>query len=1015
MSDEIGKISLVADTSSIERAANELDKFSASSNKAATAADSLNDSNAKTAAKVKDVNASFAAGSAIREQVRRSYEGTTKELQGLQRELVAIRARVDPVGAAFDNLAQMSDKLREGLRQGLIDPSDYAASVKGIDKLTDSLEQSVYESSAAGKAAKEAAQADKLATVAKESFISRLREQAETQGKTNSEILAYKAAQLGATQEAAPFIASLKQQEDAWKKGTISAGQYRQAMRQLPMQITDVVTSLASGMPIYMVAIQQGGQIKDSFGGIGNAARAMGSLITPLTAGIAALAVTFGGAAIAGYKYFDMIEDINRSLILTGNQSRQTASDVLASANRIAEGTGTSISSTVAVMNSLIATGKYSKQQIETVATTMQKASASHLENADTIKAAFEKIAKDPVKGLQDLTEQYNFVTLAEIKHIGKLVEQKDKTKAAQEAMDLFAQTMQTRSDQAYESLSPLTKVWDEIKKHASDAFTGIGNDIAILVINTVREFGTIYFTVAEMFQKLNKTIAESIISTSELVPERFRPDFLNNVISYNKEIAKGNQSELDYLAKQKKALEERLALMMGKGKTLGNAPIISPTEKEQVREFGSKPVRDKPVRVDAGESLLNTYDQQTIALQSQLRVLQQHTSINDTISQQRKSLWETEAKIQVLEAAAGHRKLKADEQSLLANKASVLAKAEEVAKLGDQIAAQQKLNQLQDVSQKYVIQQSEKRQALINSAGKSNRLAQRENELAQLRLGWVNQGGKLTDENYKNEESALKKRYATEDELRADWLSGAKRGWSEYLDSATDVYSSIANISQAAFANLSDSLTELATTGKMNARSFFTDMLKMITKMIIQLSMAQAIMAAMNWISPSKGGGNNPGAVPMGLKSLSSHAVGGYTGDGDKYEPAGIVHRGEFVFTKEATSRIGVPRLSAMMDSVKGYADGGLVGGVLPMPQSLQTAPAYGLRGGSSVNVNLGGINIIQQGQAQQSGQASGASPSIGKEVERQLRPLIVQVITEQAGKQASPLWNLVNGKRKQ
>lgn len=258
MADEIGRISLVADTSSIERAANELDKFSASSNKAATAADSLNDSNTKTAAKVKDVNASFAAGSAIREQVRRSYEGTTKELQGLQRELVAIRGRVDPVGVAFDNLAAMSDKLREGLRQGLIDPADYAASVKGIDNLTNSLERSVYENSAAGKAAKEAAQADKLATVAKESFISRLREQAETQGKTNSEILAYKAAQLGATQEAAPFIASLKQQENAWKSSTISAGQYRQAMRQLPMQITDVVTSLASGMPIYMIAIQQG-------------------------------------------------------------------------------------------------------------------------------------------------------------------------------------------------------------------------------------------------------------------------------------------------------------------------------------------------------------------------------------------------------------------------------------------------------------------------------------------------------------------------------------------------------------------------------------------------------------------------------------------------------------------------------------------------------------------------------------------------------------------------------------
>jgi phage-related minor tail protein len=53
------------------------------------------------------------------------------------------------------------------------------------------------------------------------------------------------------------------------KYGSISAGQYAQAMKYLPMQMTDVVTSLASGMPLWMVAIQQGGQIKDSFGGAG--------------------------------------------------------------------------------------------------------------------------------------------------------------------------------------------------------------------------------------------------------------------------------------------------------------------------------------------------------------------------------------------------------------------------------------------------------------------------------------------------------------------------------------------------------------------------------------------------------------------------------------------------------------------------------------------------------------------------------------------------------------------------
>lgn len=65
----------------------------------------------------------------------------------------------------------------------------------------------------------------------------------------------------------------------------------------------------------------------------------------------------------------------------------------------------------------------------------------------------------------------------------------------------------------------------------------------------------------------------------------------------------------------------------------------------------------------------------------------------------------------------------------------------------------------------------------------------------------------------------------------------------------------------------------------------------------------------------------------------LPGKSSGGYTGDGGKYDQAGVVHRGEFVMTKEATQRIGVGNLYAMM---RGYAEGGLVGG--------NKAPMYGL-----------------------------------------------------------------------
>jgi hypothetical protein len=37
---------------------------------------------------------------------------------------------------------------------------------------------------------------------------------------------------------------------------------------------------------------------------------------------------------------------------------------------------------------------------------------------------------------------------------------------------------------------------------------------------------------------------------------------------------------------------------------------------------------------------------------------------------------------------------------------------------------------------------------------------------------------------------------------------------------------------------------------------------------------------------------------------AAGSFAKGGYTGDGGKYEPAGVVHRGEFVIDKEKTKR---------------------------------------------------------------------------------------------------------------
>jgi|GEM_PF-2423879 len=58
-----------------------------------------------------------------------------------------------------------------------------------------------------------------------------------------------------------------------------------------------------------------------------------------------------------------------------------------------------------------------------------------------------------------------------------------------------------------------------------------------------------------------------------------------------------------------------------------------------------------------------------------------------------------------------------------------------------------------------------------------------------------------------------------------------------------------------------------------------------------------------------------------------SFFATGGYTGDGGKYDPAGIVHKGEVVWSQDDVRKHGgVSRVEAMR--LRGYSSGGVVGG---------------------------------------------------------------------------------------
>ncbi|ELE9236594.1 phage tail tape measure protein [Enterobacter kobei] len=966
MSNDIATISLRVNTTELERGNQALDRFQ----ETATAA----------AGKADDLNSTFRTGIDNQKKNSESLKQQRQELQNLLN-------KISPVNKALDELDTIQESLAKFRGKGLVGDEDFTRYNSVLETTRAKLAQVMESETAEGRARIEQVQAAQRATAAGKTFIDSLEEQVTAIGKTRAELLELKAAQLGVSDRAAPMIARLKEQEEAWRSGAISAGQYRNAMRYLPMQMTDIVTSLASGMPVYMVAIQQGGQLRDSFGGVSNALKAMLSMVTPARVAIGGLAGAVLIAAKAGSDYFTAYDEINKAIIRTGNIAGTSARQIMASSQSIAASTGATVGTVQSLMTELVGMGSLTQQQLEKAAGSTAMAVQTGIVSAQDITKAYKDIEKDPVKALQSLNEQYNFLTVSQLKHVDDLVKQKDQTAAVTQAMDLFGDTMAKRGEQAYDSLTPFGRLWLDIKGWASEAMQSIGQWVAELASNTLKEFNAIYYSVAIVFQKLNQIISSSIAAAINLVPDWAKTDTLQGWQDYNEQMAGAYGDSISQLKKDWDAAD------ISAGKYLDTTRKISTAttqkDREGVASFGKKTKTGKQGTLSAGDRSTDAAAQaELLALQAQLRALQQHKGLNDTISQQRKDLWTTEAKFQVLEEASRSRSLTKQEQSLLASKDQVLQLARQKALLGDQITAQEQLNKRMDTTQKYVTQMAEKQAALVNGAGMSDRQAQRELAKSQLAAGWKNAGGSLDDEDYQKQLKAANDYYDAEDRLRGDWLTGAKKGWAEFEDSATNVYSQVQTITSNAFTGMASTLTDFFTTGKSNFSDFLTTFLKGIAQMLTQLALVNAMKSAFGGTGIGAFFGFSGGGLVPRFDS------GGYTGDGGKYQPKGVVHGGEFVFTKEATSALGVGNLYALMRGAQGYANGGYVG----------TAPMYGLQSAGAGNVTVQTSVVVQNQNSQQ--QSSGNDDAVS----RAYKQTIDQSVRAGIAKQLLPgglIWN--------
>ncbi len=260
----------------------------------------------------------------------------------------------------------------------------------------------------------------------------------------------------------------------------------------------------------------------------------------------------------------------------------------------------------------------------------------------------------------------------------------------------------------------------------------------------------------------------------------------------------------------------------------------------------------------------------------------------------------------------------------------------------------------------------------------------------------------------------ALDRKYQETAATEANWLNGVSRGYENWLANTSNIAGTVSQGITSTMDSALDNMSAMLVGSKADWKSWGLSVLQMISKVALQMAIVNAMGSSgssfgniLGSIFSSVGGaaaGASAGASTgdMGLPtSFSAYDGGGFTGAGGKYDPAGVVHKGEFVFTKEATERIGVANLYSMM---RGYAKGGVVdgaAGISAFSSGVNTASGSGV---AAINVNAP-VNITQGGGT---GETSTANTT---DAARQLQGMMNKTINDWAKQQANPGGLLYRG----
>ncbi|APP76871.1 tail length tape measure protein [Xanthomonas vesicatoria ATCC 35937] len=819
----------------------------------------------------------------------------------------------------------------------------------------------------------------------------------------------------------------------------VSSGQTRQAMAQLPMQFTDIVTSIQGGMPWFTVLVQQGGQIKDSFGGIGPALTGVSTALLGMVNPLSITAVAVAAVALAWKQGNDEGTAFRQAMILVGDSSGRTAERLAEVAAQMDDISGVTTSSAAAALTEVAATGKFTAEQLETVAIAAETMRAGTGKAVSETIAEFAKIKADPVAALLELNETMHFLDQTQLANIKTLVEQGNQIQAVAAAFKIYGDTLKDRASDVQENLGYMERAWRAVKGAASEAWDtmlGVGRqETPTAKIKQLQSHIEGINRGTGVYQGLSDANRTKLVA-------QFQQQIANLQKEANKKPVKvimaGIYSEVDskqedartkfqeqgtqYLTKQAQ-LEERIKDM----RTLAAQAGITDTKVLQQREramrdtaaaagakgAASLATSGRSAGLQAIKDALTTeqaqIDTSTKVLQAQYQARELSA---ETYYQRMRELTErgTAAEAQSLQKQVDYLKSRnvtgkdaIDVGKQVGEMEAQLAKvrAEGAAKLDVLAADERKLRkQREDALSSYTAALDastgalrEEMDAMVARVGSGDRefeIQQRLNEVYReqaqrlTELALLKRVGTIDEQTAAAEEQAA--RAATERRvqvIREGYVRMAEaqadwgRGASAAWANYRDGASNAAGAVESATTSALTSFEDMVVKATTNSKVSFRDMANSIIADFARITVRKGISSLLGGVF---GGGSGAGTVQREAIPLQGWDTGGYTGPGGKFEKAGFVHKGEGVLSQRDIASIGGPRAFLSMlgaiRSGRGYASGGLVG-MAAMP-----ATATGARGYDRVEINN------YSGQETRQREERGRAPD-GSE----LRKLIVDV----------------------